>query len=231
MPRERPRDTLRRMPQSLSLLLVHIIFSTKDRKPWLNDVIRPELHAYMASVAGTGENFCFRVGGVEDHVHVAVLLARNATVVKLVEALKVSSSKWIKIKGPEFASFRWQRGYAAFSVGPTDRQALLEYIDAQATHHRRRDYQAEMRALFTRYGGAFDEGFVWDGGGASAPITRAFSPHPRSHAYLGLRPRLLQRGPSARIHNLTITRPAPQALQHGPSARAYTPASISCPPI
>ena len=91
----------------------------------------------MASVSGTGENFCFRVGGVEDHVHVAVLLARNATVAKLVEALKVSSSKWIKTKGQEFASFRWQRGLAAFSVGPADRQALLEYIDAQATHHRK----------------------------------------------------------------------------------------------
>lgn len=150
------------MPQSLSCLLIHIIFSTKDRRPWLNDTIRPELHAYMASVAGTGENFCFRVGGVEDHVHIAVLLARNATVAKLVEALKVSSSKWIKTKGQAFASFRWQRGYAAFSVGPVDRAPLLEYIDAQATHHRKRDYQTEMRALFTRYGVAFDERFVWD---------------------------------------------------------------------
>ena len=150
------------MAQSLSLLLVHIVFSTRERKGWITDAIRPELHAYMASVAGTGENFCFRVGSVEDHVHVAVLLARNATVARLVEALKVSSSKWIKTKGPEFAGFRWQRGYAAFSVGPADRQALLEYIDAQAAHHRKRDYQAEMRALFTKYGVAFDERFVWN---------------------------------------------------------------------
>ena len=113
------------MPQSLSFLLVHIIFSTKDRKPWLNGRIRSELHAYMASVAGTGENYCFRVGGFEDHVHVAVLLGRNAAASKLVEALKTSSSKWIKTKGNEFARFRWQRGYAAFSVGPSDREALL----------------------------------------------------------------------------------------------------------
>ena len=145
------------MPRSLSFLLVHIIFSTKDRKAWLSDAVRQELHAYMASVAGTGENFCFRVGGVEDHVHIAVLLARNATVAELVESMKVSSSKWIKTKGPEFARFRWQRGYTAFSVGPADRPALLKYIDAQATHHRKRDYQVEMRALFTKYGVAFDE--------------------------------------------------------------------------
>ena len=138
------------MPQSLSFLLIHIIFSTKDRKPLLDDTIRPEPHAYMASVAGTGENFCFRVGGVEDHVHVAVLLARSGTVAKLVEALKVSSSKWIKTKGPQYAKFGWQRGYAAFSVGPADRAALLENIDAQAMHHRKRSYQAELRTLFTK---------------------------------------------------------------------------------
>lgn len=150
------------MAQSLSFLLVHLIFSTKDRKPWFNDTIRPQIHAYLASVAGTGENYCFRVGGVEDHVHIALLLARNAEVAKTVERLKVSSSKWIKTKGQEFEQFRWQKGYAAFSVGPADREALLEYIDAQAVHHRKRDYQAEMRALFTKYGVAFDERFVWD---------------------------------------------------------------------
>jgi REP element-mobilizing transposase RayT len=150
------------MPQSLSLLLTHVIFSTKDRKPWLNDAIRPEMHAYLASIAGHGENHCFRVGGVDDHVHVAFLLARNATVAKTVEAMKVSSSKWIKARGPEFARFRWQRGYAAFSVGPRDREALLRYIDTQAAHHQKRDFQAEMRALFATYGVAFDERFVWD---------------------------------------------------------------------
>ena len=150
------------MSQSLSFLLVHIIFSTKNRKPWLNDVIRPELHAYMASVAGTGENYCFRVGGVEDHVHIAVLLGRNTTISRLVESLKTSTSKWIKSKGTEFALFHWQRGYAAFSVGPADREALLAYIDAQALHHSKRDYQAEIRALFKRYGVAFDERLVWD---------------------------------------------------------------------
>ena len=150
------------MSQSLSLLLVHLVFSTKDRRPWLNDTIRPEMHGYLASVAGSGENYCFRVGGMADHVHVALLLARNRTVAQTVEKLKVSSSKWIKGKDPKFMKFRWQKGYAAFSVGPADREALLRYIDAQAIHHRERDYQAEMRALFAKYGVAFDERFVWD---------------------------------------------------------------------
>ncbi len=164
------------MPQSLSLLLVHIIFSTKDRKAWLNDTIRPELHAYMASVAGAGENFCFRVGGVEDHVHIAVLLARNATVAKLVEALKVSSSKWIKTKGSEFASFGWQRGYAAFSVALSIAKRCWNTSThkpptiANATTRPRCEPCSQNMAWRSTNGSCGTRG------GASAPITRAYSP-------------------------------------------------------
>ena len=103
-----------------------------------------------------------RVGGVADHVHVAMFLGRTETVARVVERLKVSSAKWIKTKGPEFARFGWQRGYAAFSVGLSDRAALVRYIDGQAEHHRRRDFEAEMRAMFAKYGVGFDERFVWD---------------------------------------------------------------------
>jgi REP element-mobilizing transposase RayT len=149
------------MPQSLSYVLVHLIFSTKGRRPLLGDTIRGEMHAVLAASVGA-ENICVRVGGVSDHVHVALYIARTETMAKLVERLKVSSAKWIKTKGPEFAKFGWQRGYAAFSVGLSDRAALVRYIDAQATHHQRRDYQAEMRAMFAKYGVAFDERFVWD---------------------------------------------------------------------
>jgi REP element-mobilizing transposase RayT len=149
------------MPQSLSYVLVHLVFSTKERRPLLTDVIRSEMHAYLATVLGP-ENICVRVGGVADHVHIAFYLARGESISRLVERLKVSSSKWIKTKGPEFAKFSWQRGYAAFSVGLSDRAALIRYIDGQAAHHKRRDYQAEMRAMFAKYGVAFDEKFVWD---------------------------------------------------------------------
>ena len=142
------------MPQSLSYVLVHLVFSTKQRRPFLSDAIRGEMHAYLASVLNGSENICVRVGGVADHVHVAMFLARTESTSRVVERLKVSSSKWIK--------FGWQRGYAAFSVGLSDRAALVRYIDAQGTHHQRRDYQAEMRAMFAKYGVAFDERFVWD---------------------------------------------------------------------
>ncbi len=80
----------------------------------------------------------------------------------MVERKKVASSKWIKSNGPEFAKFEWQRGYGAFSVGLGDREALVRYIDEQESHHRRRDFQGELRAMLTQYGVSFDERYVWD---------------------------------------------------------------------
>jgi putative transposase len=149
------------MPQSLARVLIHLVFSTKDRKPFLNDSVRVNLHSYLVGCAHP-EHVVLRVGGVEDHVHLAVFLSRTESIAKLVERFKVSSSKWMKGKGPDFAEFAWQKGYAVFSVGLGDRQVLVQYIDAQAAHHQRRDFKAEMRAMFAQYGVEFDERYVWD---------------------------------------------------------------------
>jgi REP element-mobilizing transposase RayT len=148
------------MSQSLSLLLVHLVFSTKDRA----NALTPEIgiHAYLATVArGTGCE-CFRVGGVADHVHLAIGLSRTVAVANLVEELKTSSSKWLKVQSPALAKFAWQRGYASFSVGPSDLQALLKYIDGQEQHHRKVSFEDEYRAFLKKYGVAFDERYMWD---------------------------------------------------------------------
>jgi REP-associated tyrosine transposase len=150
------------MPQSLSLLLVHIIFSTKDRASSLNAPVRPSLHAYLATVARNADCECYRVGGVADHVHLAVRISRTMTIAKLVEGLKTSSSKWLKTQGAVLAHFAWQRGYGAFSVGPSDLDALTAYIDSQEEHHRTRSFQEEYRGFLKRYGVEFDERYIWD---------------------------------------------------------------------
>jgi REP element-mobilizing transposase RayT len=150
------------VPQSLSYLLTHIVFSTKDRVPVLNAAVRPALHAYLATVARNADCECFRAGGVADHVHLAIRLSRTLTMAKLVEELKTSSSKWLKTQTPELAIFAWQRGYGAFSVGPSDLDALLLYIDNQEEHHRTRTFQDEYRAFLTKYGIEYDERYVWD---------------------------------------------------------------------
>ena len=150
------------MSQSLSLVIVHVIFSTKERRPLLESAMRARAHAYLATVARSVGCECYRVGGVEDHVHLAIRLSRTITIANLVEELKTSSSKWMKAHKGAFSRFSWQRGYGCFSIGPRDLKALVEYIDGQQEHHRKRTFQEEFRALLKKYGVEFDEAYVWD---------------------------------------------------------------------
>lgn len=150
------------MPQSLSVVIVHIVFSTKDRFPFINPEIRSSLHAYLATVSRNAGCECYRVGGVADHVHLAVRLSRTITIADLVEALKTSTSKWMKTQSPDLDTFAWQRGYGAFSVAPGDLDAVVTYIANQEEHHRTKTFQDEYRAFLVKYGVDFDERYVWD---------------------------------------------------------------------
>jgi len=150
------------MPLSLAFVVVHVIFSTKGRKPVLDDPVRAELYPYLATIIRNAGCECYRVGGVTDHVHLAVRLSRTANVAKLVAELKASSSKWLKTKSLALAKFSWQRGYGAFSVGPADLRALVQYIDAQEMHHKKRPFQEEFRAFLKKYGVECDEQYLWD---------------------------------------------------------------------
>ena len=148
------------MPQTLSFNLVHIVFSTKNRAPVIHEDTIATLHAYLAGTARRLDCECYRVGGVNDHVHLAVKLATTKTAAKLVSEIKTGSSIWMKEQGSR--NFAWQRGYGLFSVSPADLAALIQYIDSQAMHHRKRSFQDEMRAFFEKYRIAFDERYIWD---------------------------------------------------------------------
>jgi REP element-mobilizing transposase RayT len=150
------------MPQSLSYLLIHIVFSTKERAPTLTPAIRPGLYAYLATIASNENCECLRVGGIADHVHLAVRISRTIAIADLVEKLKTSSSKWLKTQAPTLKDFSWQRGYGAFSVGRGDLDQLIAYIDRQEEHHHARTFQEEYRAFLNKYGLAFDERYIWD---------------------------------------------------------------------
>jgi putative transposase len=150
------------MPQSLSRILVHLIFSTKDRVPALTPAIRVELHPYLAVVLRDNDCPSLQVGGVEDHVHLFFGLSRTLTMAKVVEIVKTSSSKWIKTKGPEFASFHLQAGYGVFSVSQSDAETVVDYILTQEKHHQRVTFQDEYRKFLERYQVPYDERYVWD---------------------------------------------------------------------
>jgi len=117
------------------------------------------MHAYLAKVVRELKCDCYRVGGVADHVHLAVGLTRTITVADVVEAVKTPSSKKAK---PYCANFSWQRGYGAFSVGYGDLPKLVAYIDNQAEHHKKRTFQDEFRQFLQENGVPFEEEYVWD---------------------------------------------------------------------
>ena len=149
------------MAQSLSNVLLHLVFSTKNRQPLIDASIAPEVHAYLVTACKTLECVPIKVGGFTDHVHIACKLSRTVTIASLVQQLKQDSSKWIKSKGTRYASFAWQNGYGAFSIGHSQLEALKSYIANQPEHHRQLSFQDEFRKLLTRYGIEWDERYIW----------------------------------------------------------------------
>ena len=119
------------MPQSLSKVILHIIFSTKNRESWLESHVRPRVHAYLATICRDLGAELVHVGGVADHVHIVTTLPRTLSQAELVEQIKKVSSRWIKTLDARYRSFFWQGGYGAFSVSPSQLEALLQYIETQ----------------------------------------------------------------------------------------------------
>jgi len=150
------------MPQSLDCVLLHIIFSTKERHPYIDKTIAPDLYKYMSTTIRNLGCECPLIGGVADHIHLAVRLSRTIAIATLLDDVKANASKWIKSQSQVLAAFAWQRGYGVFSVGPTDQDKLLAYISSQEEHHKTRSFQDEYRAFLKKYGVAYDEKYVWD---------------------------------------------------------------------
>jgi putative transposase len=150
------------MPQSLSKVILHIIFSTKNREPWLDSDVRPRMHAYLATICRDLGTEIVRVGGVADHVHIVTILPRTVSQAQMIEQIKKASSKWIKALGSPYRGFSWQRGYGAFSVSPSQLDAVLQYVETQQKHHRTRTFQEEYRELLRKHQVDFDERYLWD---------------------------------------------------------------------
>ncbi len=150
------------MAQSLSNILIHIIFSTKKRQPIIKSEIIQELHSYMVGIAYTYEAKVHEIGGVEDHVHLLISLPRTLSLSQLIENIKKGSSKWIKTKGNLYIDFAWQSGYGAFSIGQSAYENLRKYIQTQKEHHKKISFQDEYRAFLKKYDINYDEKYLWD---------------------------------------------------------------------
>jgi REP element-mobilizing transposase RayT len=149
------------MAQSLSSILIHLIFSTKHREPLVTPKVEGMLHAYMAGILKAMQSPALTIGGMPDHVHILFALARTRSVSEVVEDLKKDSSKWMKTQGASFSGFYWQAGYGAFSIGQSSVAETRQYIDDQKEHHKIRTFQDEYRAFLRKYAVEYDERYVW----------------------------------------------------------------------
>jgi len=152
------------MSQSLAKVLVHIVFSTKGRHPWLKDeILRQGLFAYQATLLRENvDSPALLINGADDHVHALCQLPRKFAIKDVVEQTKTESTKWLKKQGPQFAEFHWQSGYGIFSVSESKVEQVTQYIANQARHHQAMTFQDEFRLLCQRHKVALDERYVWD---------------------------------------------------------------------
>ena len=149
------------MGQSLSQMYIHLTFSTKGRKAFINENIEAELHSYMASIFKSNESPALKINSVPDHTHILFRFSKNYALAKVVEDVKKNSSKWIKTKG--ITAFSWQIGYGAFSVSSSKVDIVKKYIMNQKEHHKTKKYKEEIEGFMREYDVIeYDSKYFWD---------------------------------------------------------------------
>ena len=150
------------MPGTCSQLLLHIVTSTKGRKPWISTAVATRLYPYIGGIVRAEKGILYEIGGVEDHIHMYLRWRPDGRVSDLMRTVKAGSSKWIHEEFPALAAFAWQEGYSVFSVSKSQEDALKRYIKGQAEHHKTEDFKSELLIAFRANGIEFDEKYVFD---------------------------------------------------------------------
>ena len=150
------------MPGTYSQILLHIVFSTRERKPWIAPDIAARLHSYIGGIIEAERATLYEIGGVADHVHLYLRSRPDLPVSDLMRVVKARSSKWIHNSFPDLADFAWQTGYSVFSVSKSQEPAVKRYIATQAEHYQTEDFQSELLRLLRKHEVDFDERYIWD---------------------------------------------------------------------
>ncbi len=149
------------MASTFTSILLHIVFSTKDRANLIAPAIESKLHHYIGGIVSNLDCRLLEIGGTANHVHLLVSMAKSITVVALLEVVKKESSKWVKTQGSQFGCFYWQEGYGAFSIGQSGVEGLRSYVTNQKVHHEAVSFEEELLALLKKYNIPFDERYIW----------------------------------------------------------------------
>lgn len=149
------------MAQTLTRILVHVSFSTKNRKNLITASVEPALHKYLGGIARSLESPALDINGTENHVHLVLSQSKNIALAELLKQFKHGSSKWIKTQGPDFTGFHWQDGYSGFLVSESQLETVRAYIRNQKEHHRTQTFEEELLEFLKRHNVAYDERYLW----------------------------------------------------------------------
>ncbi len=150
------------MPGTYSQLLLHAVFSTKGRMPWISGDTAERLYPYIGGIVRAEKGVLYDIGGVEDHVHMYFRWRPDSAISDFMRTVKARSSKWVHDTFPKLGAFAWQEGYSVFSVSKSQEEAVKKYIAGQAEHHKKEDSKSELLRILRAHGVEFDERYVFD---------------------------------------------------------------------
>lgn len=148
------------MAQTCGNLVVHLIFSTKLRKPLIVPDIRSDLYAYLGGIVRELRGAALIINGTCDHVHMLLRIRPTQSIAEIARIVKANSSGWIRKKGHK--DFGWQAGYGVFSVSESSIPAVTKYIATQEEHHGKRSFQEEFVAFLKKNKITYDERYIWN---------------------------------------------------------------------
>ena len=150
------------MANTYTSLHYHIIFSTKNREPWLTQHIEQRIWAFIGGIARAHNMTALQVGGIEDHIHALITARATIAPAQIAQYLKGDSSKWIHEEFRSLRGFRWQDGYGGFTVSKSQIPEVIAYIQNQREHHRKKTFQEEYLELLKKHGVDYDERYLWN---------------------------------------------------------------------
>ncbi len=150
------------MPGTYSQILLHVVFSTKQRRPYITGDIRARLYEYVGGITRAEKGTVYAIGGMPDHLHILLRWRTDGAISDLMRTVKARSSRWAHETFPDSSAFAWQEGYAVLSVSKSSEADVKAYIENQAEHHKKRDFAEELLALLRAHGIEYDRRFVLD---------------------------------------------------------------------
>jgi putative transposase len=150
------------MAGTYSQILLHTVFSTKDRQRWITPEVAERLYPYLGGIVRAEKGVLYEIGGVEDHVHIYLRWRPDESISNLMRVVKARSSLWVHDTFQALGVFAWQEGYSVFSVSKSQEGAVKKYIAGQGAHHKKEDFKSELLRMLRAHEIEFDEQYVFD---------------------------------------------------------------------